>query len=350
MLVDRISAFVEDPIGGDFDALAADAFLFQYEQISAYRRLCESRGSAPGRSSSWREIPAVPALAFKSVQLAAAPAREVFRSSGTRSDRRSEHHHPYPGLYRRVIDASFPAACLDHPGRLPTLSLIPTREQAPDSSLAFMVEHILHNWAEPSSRTIFGPRGVEATGARSWLGARQREGRPVLILTTAFALVQLLDGLERLGLRFRLPTGSVVLETGGFKGRTREVSRDDLLDRLSHRLGLPADRVVREYGMTELTSQFYTGVLAGGDPDLFLPAPWTRVRILSPETLDEQAPGEPGLIAIFDLANLGSAIHLLTEDLGVAEGADFRLLGRAAGAELRGCSLTVEELQSTSRR
>lgn len=345
MLVNRISAYIDDPGGGDFETLAADAFSFQYENIPAFRRLCDGRGAVPGTTNSWREIPTVPALAFKSVQLAAAPAREVFRSSGTSSESRSEHHHPYPDLYRQVIDASFPGACLDRPGSLPVLSLIPTREQAPDSSLAFMVDHILAGHGDPSSQTLFGPRGVEATGVRSWLGARQRDGRPALILATAFALAQMLDGLDRLGLRFRLPAGSVVFETGGFKGRTREVSRDDLLERLGHHLGLPAGRVVREYGMTELTSQFYTGVLGGGDADLFLTAPWTRVRILSPETLDEQPPGEPGLVAIFDLANLGSAVHLLTEDLGVADGDGFRLLGRAAGAELRGCSLTVEELQ-----
>jgi len=102
--------------------------------------------------------------------------------------------------------------------------------------------------------------------------------------------------------------------------------------------------VVREYGMTELTSQFYTAALAGGDPELFLAPHWARVRILDPATLEEAAPGTPGLVAIFDLANLGSAVHLLTEDLGVADDDGFRLLGRAPGAELRGCSLTAEEM------
>jgi hypothetical protein len=166
----------------------------------------------------------------------------------------------------------------------------------------------------------------------------------VLILATAFALVQWLDALERLGLKFRLPAGTAVFETGGFKGRTAEVSRDDLLARLQTWTGVPPSSVVREYGMTELTSQCYTGALLGEDPEIFRAPHWMRVRILDPETLSEAPPGTPGLIAIFDLANLGSAVHLLTEDLGVAEGEGFRLLGRAAGAELRGCSLVVEEL------
>jgi hypothetical protein len=212
-----------------------------------------------------------------------------------------------------------------------------------------MADHILSRWGSPESAIAFGPRGVEATKARSWAAARQREGRPVLILATAFALAQWLEALERVDLRFRLPPGTALFETGGFKGRTTELSRHDLLARIRTWLGVPPESVVREYGMTELTSQCYTRALLGGDPDLFVAPHWVRVRVLDPETLEEAAAGSPGLLAVFDLANLGSAVHLLTEDLGVAEGEGFRLLGRAAGAELRGCSLVVEELRSPSR-
>ncbi|RPH54793.1 hypothetical protein EHM82_06335, partial [bacterium] len=202
-----------------------------------------------------------------------------------------------------------------------------------------MADHVLDRHGSSESLTAFGPRGVEASRARSWAGGRQREGRPVLVLATAFALAQWLDALERQGLRFRLPAGSALFETGGFKGRSTEMSREDLLERVGAWLGVPPESVVREYGMTELTSQCYTRALLGGDPDLFVAPHWVRVRILDPETLEEAPAGTPGLISVFDLANLGSAVHVLTEDLGVAEGEGFRLLGRAAGAELRGCSL-----------
>jgi len=207
-----------------------------------------------------------------------------------------------------------------------------------------MVDHALQQWGTDVSLTAFGSRGVDARLARSFLGARQRDRLPILILSTAFALVQLLEALERLDLRFRVPPGSAVFETGGYKGRSRMVPPTELARRLDERLALPAGSIVREYGMTELTSQFYTAAIRGGDPDLFRPPHWARVRVLDPETLQEAPPGTTGLICIFDLANLSSAIHLLTEDLGVAEEGGFRLLGRAAGAELRGCSLTVEEL------
>ena len=135
-----------------------------------------------------------------------------------------------------------------------------------------------------------------------------------------------------------------MFETGGYKGRSRIVPPIELAQRLNERLALPSGGIVREYGMTELTSQFYTEALDQGDPDLFQAPHWARVRILDPETLVEAPRGTKGLICIFDLANLSSAVHLLTEDLGIAEDGGFRLVGRAAGAELRGCSLTVEEL------
>ncbi|HSN87264.1 MAG TPA: hypothetical protein VL025_10930 [Thermoanaerobaculia bacterium] len=359
MIVERISRFVQTPAApdaGSFEELALAAFAFQFERIAPYRRLCEGRGVTPASVSDWRQVPPVPTAAFKSLELAAGPAVEVFRSSGTTSggegEVRSVHHHPYPDLYRQVIDASFPRFCLPHvPApphdtvRLPILSLIPTREQLPDSSLSFMADHVIARHGSPESATPFGNRGVEVVKARSLTGARQREGRPVLVLATAFALVQWLDGLDRLDLRFRLPPGSVLFETGGFKGRTAEISREELLHRITERLGVPAGQVVREYGMTELTSQCYTRSLYGEDPDLFVAPAWVRVRILDPETLEEAPAGTPGLISIFDLANVGSAVHLLTEDLGVADGLGFRLKGRAAGAELRGCSLVVEELR-----
>lgn len=344
MVVDRVTRFISEPSGTDFNELALTAFAFQYRLIEPYRQLCQQQQAEPGRLIHWTEIPPVPALAFKSVRLMSAPARETFRSSGTTGDRRSIHYHGFPNLYRRTIEATFPLACLKDLQQPPMLSLIPDRQQLPDSSLSFMVDHVLKVFGAPGSLAAFTDRGVDIRRARSFLAARQRDGRPLLILSTAFSLVQLLEALERSNLRFRLPTGSRIFETGGYKGRTRELQRSELLLRLEERLGLPRSLVVREYGMTELTSQLYTDALEGGDPDLFVPPPWVRVRALDPATLEELPAGQRGLICILDLANLSSAIHLVTEDLGVTEKGGFRLTGRAAGAELRGCSLTAEEL------
>lgn len=377
-LVADVARYVEAG-EGDFDDLARRVCALQFERVTPIRRLCEARGVRPGDSAddsssdssgdtswSWRRMPPVPTSAFRSLPLHVAEPREVFRSSGTTggAGSRSVHRHPFPDLYRTVIDASFPAACLPAGGtsRRPILSLVPSRDQVPDSSLGFMCDHILRTWGSEGSRRAFGDGGVDVSSAAEFL--RRFRDRPVTLLTTAFALAQLLDELDDFGgFEGGLAPGSTMMETGGFKGRRQEVTRAELLARLEERLGLPPERVVREYGMTELTGHVYSGVLRGGDPDVFLVPRWMRVRLLDPETLEEVPAGEEGLVSFFDLSNVGSAAAVVSQDLGVAElgsGPDarpgagpgegpgegpgaFRLLGRAPGSDLRGCSLVVEE-------
>lgn len=370
-LLHRLERFLHDPGSARFEDLAREAFAYQVERVPPLAALAAARGVSPSAVTEWRDVPAVPALAFKTVDLSPrggdAPGPvETFRSSGTTGRARSVHRHPFPDLYRAVIDASFPRYGLPGApadGAVPMLSLIPPRRDLPDSSLSFMVDHVMRRWGgfdragrAGESAYAFGGGGLDPEAADRWLARRARDGRPGLVLATAFALATWLERLEATGVRRRLPEGTVLFETGGFKGRTRELRRDELLRRVEERLGVPPERVVREYGMTELTSQLYTDVLAGGDPDLFVPPHWVRVRILDPETLAESPPGETGLIAVFDLANLSSAVHVLTEDLGalaqapgVGEPHGLRLHGRAADAELRGCSLTAEELAGASR-
>jgi hypothetical protein len=168
---------------------------------------------------------------------------------------------------------------------------------------------------------------------------------PVVLCGTAFAFVHLLDALERRGRSLRLPPGSRVLETGGFKGRSREISRDELHAAIETQLGVPRARVVNQYGMTELGSQFHDSVLRfPSEPRRKLGPPWTRVRLLDPETNEESAPGAAGRIAIFDLVNTGSVFAVQTADLGQRRGDGFEVLGREAGAEARGCSLAADTM------
>lgn len=356
MIVERISRYIlpppeaaqlpQTPVESEFESLALAAFAYQFDRLAPYRAMCERAGRSPSSVTSWRDVPMIPAAAFATLELATEPVRETFRSSGTLGAARSVHHHPFPDLYRAAIDASFPRFCLPAGGRPAMLALVPPRNVAPDSSLGFMVDHLLQRFGGPGSTYACGERGVEGPKARSWFGARQREGRPVLVLGTSFALAELLDFLGRIDLKFRLPAGSAVFETGGFKTRAKELSRAELHQRLEAQLFVGAESIVAEYGMTELTSQCYTATLAGGDPELFVPPHWMRVRVLDPLTLAELPPGATGLLAFFDLANVGSALHLLTEDLGSLDGAGFRLAGRAPEADLRGCSLLAEELGS----
>ncbi len=161
---------------------------------------------------------------------------------------------------------------------------------------------------------------------------------------TAFNFVHLLDGLAERRETIQLPPGSWVLETGGYKGRSRELAKPELHALITERLGIPRDRIVCEYGMSELSSQAYdlalsSSCLAPPVSRLFQFPPWARVRIISPETGREVGEGETGLLRVFDLANARSVLAIQTEDLAVRRGNGFELLGRSMAAEPRGCSL-----------
>jgi acyl-coenzyme A synthetase/AMP-(fatty) acid ligase len=135
------------------------------------------------------------------------------------------------------------------------------------------------------------------------------------------------------------------METGGWKGRGRSLPREALHAELAARLGVPSERIVNQYGMTELGSQFYDSLLAEpGAPRRKQGPPWARVRIVDPETACEAAAGDPGSIVVLDLANAASVAAIRTADLGrrVADG--FEVLGREPGAVERGCSIAIDEL------
>ncbi len=169
--------------------------------------------------------------------------------------------------------------------------------------------------------------------------------RPLLLCGTAFAFVHWLDALEAEGTRLALPDGARIMETGGFKGRSRSLPRPAFYGALEDRLGVDMDRIVNQYGMTELASQFYDSVLREPDaPRRKLGPPWARVRLADPESGADCAPGEPGIVVITDLANTGSVIAIQTADLGRKLADGFEVLGREPGAEARGCSIAADEL------
>ncbi len=281
----------------EFEVLAREVFRHQFETNPVYRAFCEARGRTPSSVESWRDIPAVPTRAFKALRLVSgdpAAVRLVFRTSGTSrgTSERGEHHVLDPELYREALLPNFVAHLLPDGARLPLLSLIPPPEEVPDSSLSFMIGVVRDALAAPGGGFFLDPSGrlgvEDFTGA---LRAAEAEGTPVLLVATAFALVHGLDALAERGLRVRLPDGSRLMETGGYKGRSRELSRADLYAAVEEHLGLPPARVVNEYGMTEMLSQFYEPVLPGGCPEgvdarFHVSPPWVRTRVLDPATLD----------------------------------------------------------------
>jgi hypothetical protein len=204
--------------------------------------------------------------------------------------------------------------------------------------------------AEPA-RYLLAPAGIDLGKLESALQVARRRAEPVLLLATSFALVALLDAKS--GAHFPLPEGSSVMNTGGYKGRSRELDPALLRSSVAEMFGVPESAIVAEYGMTELSSQLYEGTLPGaeltGPPGTLLEPPWLRVTPVDAVSLEPVADGQIGLARFVDLANIDSALAILTRDLVRRNSHGIELLGRASGAPPRGCSLAVEALLEAGR-
>lgn len=333
------------PDDARFEALALDLFAYQYEHNTPYRRLCDALGRDPSRVERWTGIPAVPTGAFKQARLACFPPERdvaVFRTSGSTTEQRGALHLDTLELYEASLLASFDARiCLGE--WLPFEVLAPPAHEAPDSSLSYMFDCAVRELAGPGSRFWVHAEGWEP---EPLIEALREASGPLVVAGTAFAFVHLVDELDARGLTVRLPDGSRVMETGGFKGRSRELSRADLHGTIERTLGVPAARIVNQYGMCELGSQFYEDSIATGLPSRRkLGPPWVRTRVVDPATLTEVARGERGLLVHYDLANTGSVLAVQTSDVGRAlPDGGFDLFGRLPGAEAKGCSLAADAL------
>jgi hypothetical protein len=346
------------PGGGDarFDRLALALFAFQFERCAPYRRFCEARGCTPARARRWQDVPAVPTAAFKELSLTSFPrerAVHVFRTSGTQAASRGALLLDTLAVYEASLRASFQRGVLPDVapgGRIAFHVLAPPASEAADSSLSHMFDVAMRDAGAPHSSHWIAGGTLDVARALSDLEAAERGGEPVLLCGTAFAFVHLLEELERRGLRFALPEAARAMETGGFKGRSRSLPREELYAWIEDRLGVPPARVVNQYGMTELGSQFYDTVLGEpAAPRRKIAPPWTRVRILDPIGGGEVAHGELGRIAVLDLANTGSVCALETADLGRATADGFEVVGRDPDAEERGCSIGADVLLADAR-
>ena len=347
----RILRFFEDPAAEPFGELALAVFRCQWRDNHEYRRLLEQQGVEPEEITTWEEIPAVNTVAFKHLKLHSGPSRIVFRTSGTTRGPglRGEHHLGDAMLYRAALRRQFRRHVLPDRKSIRMLALAPSPRWAPDSSLGFMVADLIQVMGEPGSAFFLSPEGLDREALVGALRSAEAEGTPVALLGVVFGFVHLLENLSDAGISFRLPAGSRVRDTGGFKGLSRVVAREELLRDYESLLGIPPERVVNEYGMTELGSQFYDRSPEGGRADLKVGPHWVRTLVIDPETGEPAPRGAFGLLRHVDLANLDSVIAVETEDVGRFPGDDsegFELRGRVSGAEPRGCSIAVDDLLS----
>lgn len=341
-------------VDGEFEGLARDLFGHQYQHNVPYRRLCDADGVSPDTLRRIEDIPACPTEAFKRYELVTFPptgAALAFVSSGTTGEARSRHVLDTSALYDAALFASYRHFVQPDRDRLRLLLLFPTFADAPGSSLGYMLDHVRARLGTPDSARGVVVGRLDVDGTLAELRRAARDGAPLVVLGTAFSFVHLLDAMAERDARVALPPGSRVMETGGYKGRSREVPRDALYGAIATRLGVAPAMIVNEYGMTEMGSQFYDGTLRAalgcpGRPDrVKRPPPWVRSWVVEPsDPTREVSDGATGVLKHLDLVNRGSVCCLLTGDRARRVGDGFEVLGRAAGAELRGCSLALERL------
>ena len=331
----------------EFNGMALMLFTLQFDHNPAYRKFCEVRKISPHALTHWTQIPAVPTSAFKELEISCLPPDKrarVFHSSGTTAQQPSRHFHSAESL--AVYEASLLTWFRFHvqPGRRLAI-LTPPPLLAPKSSLVHMFETIRRNFGAPEESFLGaldedGSWGLNFDLTVRILERASGKGESMVMLGTAFSFVHLLDYLAEKNLRFKLPPGSRVMETGGYKNRSRSLPKDALHALITERLGVSSADILCEYGMSELSSQAYD-VRPDAPRDLrhFHFPPWARVQIISTETGREVRDDETGLVRVFDPANVFSAMAIQTEDLAIRRGDGFELLGRAELAEPRGCSL-----------
>ena len=337
-LLAAISRGIDAPLtDAEFNRLALELFTFQAKRA----------GITTPTPAHWKDIPAAPTSVFKDIPVTCFPVAEAvaeFHTSGTTAAKAGKHYFKTLEFYHAAIRPNFAAHLLPDNARLPMFVLTPSPAEAPHSSLSHMMGEVICEFgATDSAYYVVGGQLLVKRLVRDLCEA-QWASQPVFLLGTAFAFVHLFDHLAEEGVHFQLPAGSRAMETGGFKGRSREMPKSELYGLFEKFLGLPAPHVVNEYGMTELSTQFYDLSLRRGErTDAKLPPPWARVLMIDPATGKEAPTGQRSLIRVLDLANIWSTVCVQTEDWGISHAdGTFEILGRVPEAPSRGCSLTSE--------
>jgi hypothetical protein len=323
---------------GTRDALIGDLAAWQATRIAEYGRL-QRRGAWP---------PALPTDVFRFRRIAAHPQsqdRRTFRSSGTTFSTRSVHAYRDLSLYDRAAHAAARHMLFPDVQTMRLIIFAPHEDEAPDSSLSYMLSRFAE-WFGSKRAWVWRHGALDLEAMTEQLRNAEALREAVALLGTSFAFVHAEDGLATR--RFELPPKSRIMQTGGYKGRSRSVDPEALLGAMSARYGVPEPFIISEFGATELSSQLYETTLrehlqgTPGSRRLWVP-PWVRATPVDPDTLGPVEGDSIGILRIDDCANLDSVCCIQTADLAQRLEDGIRVLGRAQGATPRGCSLAADQ-------
>lgn len=319
------SAFLEQA-SADFAQTALSTFKYQFEHISIYRSFCEKLNRHPEQISKLSEIPFLPISFFKTFPIKPQDmeAEKIFESSGTSGQLPSRHHIVDLRCYSASLQKGF-ELFWGNPADYCFLALLPSYLERENASLVYMVEQLMAQSKHPDNG--FYLHDLPALSRK--LRQLEKKATKTMLIGVSFALLELAR-------KFPQPLNNTILmETGGMKGRGKELIREELHNRLKSAFGLSS--IASEYGMTELLSQAYSK-----SDGIYTPAPWMQffVRDLyDPFSISKQG---TGAINIIDLANINSCSFIATDDLGkLYPDGRFEILGRMDNSDLRGCNLLL---------
>lgn len=309
----------------EFEALALDVFRFQFENNSVYRSFCDLLYKHPSDVNSLTEIPFLPIQFFKSHYVLSSQNKveKIFTSSGTTGSKTSKHFV----TDLRVYEESYLKGFQHFYGNVENyavLALLPSYLERDGSSLIYMVDDLIQKSKHPESGFYLN----NLADLAKTLNKLEANGQKTLLIGVSFALLNLVEQFQ-----FNLKH-TIVMETGGMKGRRKEIIRQELHDRLKKGFGI--NQIHSEYGMTELLSQAYSK-----GNGIFECPPW--MKILTRDTEDALTllpPNKTGGINIIDLANINSCSFIASQDLGkTSENGQFEIIGRFDNSDIRGCNL-----------
>ena len=310
-----------------FEDLALQIFKFQFENNRVYRSFCDLLYKHPSEIKTIQEIPFLPIQFFKThpVLSSQEPVKVTFTSSGTTGSITSKHLVPNLKIYEQ----SFTKGFQQFYGNIEDyviLALLPSYLEREGSSLIYMVDTMIKKSNHPESGFYLN----NLSELKSTLLKLESEDKKILLIGVSFALLDLVETYQ-----FNLKH-TIIMETGGMKGRRKELIRDELHGQLKQGFGL--ETIHSEYGMTELLSQAYSK-----GHGIFKTPSWMRILTRDIEdALSIMPKGNSGGINVIDLANINSCSFIATQDLGkVHENDSFEIIGRFDNSDIRGCNLMV---------
>ena len=311
----------------DFESMALEIFKFQFENNAVYRSFCDLLYKHPSDVKNVRDIPFLPIQFFKSHKLisGSSPVEKIFSSSGTTGDTTSKHYVTDLSLYVQSFQKGFE----EFYGNIKDyviLALLPSYLEREGSSLIYMVDALIKQSQQKESNFYLN----NLSELKNTLLKLESERKKALLIGVSFALLDLIETYS-----FKLKN-TVVMETGGMKGRRKELVRSEFHCILKQGFGV--DSIHSEYGMTELLSQAYSK-----GNGVFECPKWMKIFTRDPEdamTLFDT--GKTGGINVIDLANINSCSFIATQDLGKTyPNGTFEIVGRFDHSDIRGCNLMV---------